>query len=70
VLKSLLGFRTRKEANRFAIANSAGKPFRLRNIKFTPGSIKVRGTTVAPYRLRGASRPQDHSEHKQAYTHN
>ena len=62
-LKGLLGLRTGKQTNRFAIANSAGKPFRLRNIKFTPGGVKVRGTTVAPHRLRGASRQQTHSEH-------
>src|SRR5215475_64873 len=65
-LKRLLGLRTGKQTNRFAVANSAGKSFSLRNIKCGPGGVQVVGTTVAPHRLCGTSRQQNHSEHKQA----
>ena len=68
-LKGLLGLRTGKQANCFAIANSAGKSFRLGNIKFTPGGVQLCGTTVASHGLRGTSRQQDHSERKQAHNY-
>src|SRR5262245_25540702 len=65
-LKRLLGLRTGKQTNCFAVAHSAGKSFSLRKIKYSPGRVQVFGTTVAPHRLRGTSRQQNHNEHKQA----
>ena len=56
-LKSLLGLRTSKQTKRFAIANSAGKSFRLCNIKFMPGGLQT---------VRHNCRVRPIARHKQA----